>query len=365
MDKRLLVGISQGDINGIGYEIILKVLGDGRFNEVAPVLLIGSSRVAGYYKRFLESEEEPMNLSFNLVRTPEEIADKRYNVVNYSDEEVRVEPGGATEQSNEHAMLALRQALDYLDNNRIDVLVSAPMCDEAFGHEQATSLITYLSKRYESEFLLPLYVGEHMKMAFLTPGGGIKETLEMLTIQNMVNRLKMLNRALVRDFAADKPRIAVLALNASSGDGKFGEEEESVIKPAIAEARNSGIMAVGPYAADIFFAGRQYMNFDAVLALYNDQGMIPFREAEGFGGALLIAGLPEVLTTTIHGTAFDIVEKGVADDSSLRQAIYLALDVYARREEYKELTSDPLRKYDLGGDKRESELNVEQIAGID
>lgn len=364
MEEKLIVGLTQGDINGVGSEILVKMLADNKMNEFCVPLVIGSSKVMGYYKKGIDDVEEPVNLTMNLVQKPEDASDKRVNIINCFSDDVKVEPGIETKISDECAMLSLKRGLDYIDEAKIDVLVSAPMGDYAFDLERTTSLIHYLSTRYESNFLLPIFVGERMKVAFISSGKSVKDSLAQLTVANIVKRLKMINRAMVKDFAVDKPRIAVLALNVSTGDGIFGDEEERVIKPAIMEAREEGIFAVGPYAADRFFAEKLYEKFDIVLALHNDQGMIPFKEVEGNGGVLSVAGLPCVFTTPVHGMAYDIIDKQCADESGMRNSLYLGIDIYRNRVEYAELTANPLKKYDVGGDRKESDMNVDQIAGV-
>lgn len=364
MEEKLIIGLAQGDINGIGSELLVKLLSDNKMCEVCTPLVIGSSKVLAYYKKGLERNDEPINLTMNLVQKPEDASDKRSNIINCFSDEIRVDPGIETRDSDECAMLALRQGLDYVDDNRVDALVTAPMGDYAFDLERATSLIHYLSVRYESDYLMPLYIGEKMKLAFLTSGKSVRDSLSQLTIPNLIKRLKMINRALIRDFALDKPRIAILSLNASTGDGIFGDEEERIIKPAIVQAREEGVFVVGPYSADRFFAEAIYEKYDIVLALHHDQGLIPFKYIEGNSGVISIAGLPCVLTTPVHGMGYNMVERGDADESGMRNSIYLAIDIYKNRVQYSELTANPLKQYDVGGDRRETDLNVEQIAGV-
>ena len=364
MSEKLTGGIAQGDTNGVGYELILKVLGDNRMTELFTPVLIGSSKVASFYRKKIVDQEEGGNVSLNLVQKPEEAAEGRNNIINCLDDEFKVEPGAESQASDQAAVTSLKMGLDFVDRNRLDFMVSAPMGDNAFSVENAASLIQYLAARYETDFLLPLFIGRHIKMAFLSSAKNFNEAISNLTVENIVQRLKMMNRALVRDFSKDKPMMAVLALNASVGDGMFGEEEEKIIKPAIQSVRDEGIMACGPYAADRFFAERIYEKFDAVLVLHNDQGMIPFKSVEEYGGSVLIAGLPFVFTTTVGGMAFDIAGKGTAEETSMRDAVYLAIDVYRNRKQYSELTRNHLRHYEIGGDRRESEMNVEQIAGL-
>lgn len=364
MKDKMIVGLTQGDINGIGSEILVKMLSDNKMCEICTPLVIGSSKVMGFYKKGIESEEDPINLTMNLVQKPEEASDKRTNIINCFSDEIKVEPGIETKDSDECAMLALKQGFDYIDNQRIDVLVSAPMGDYAFDLERTTSLIHYLATRYESDYLMPLYVGERIKLAFISSGKSVRDSISQLTIPNLLKRFMMIKRSMVRDFGIDKPKIAVLALNASTGDGIFGDEEERIIKPAIDQAREENIFVVGPYAADRFFMDKIYEQFDVVLTLHNDQGMIPFKAIEGHGGAILVAGLPCVFTTPVHGMGYDIVDKGCAEINGMCNALYLAKDVYYARQEYERLTANPLKRYDVGGDKRESDLNVDQIAGV-
>ncbi|MFR8082635.1 MAG: 4-hydroxythreonine-4-phosphate dehydrogenase PdxA, partial [Odoribacter splanchnicus] len=255
-------------------------------------------------------------------------------------------------------------ALTALDRNEIDVLVGAPQGCNSF--KPAASCPVFFSERYETRNVMPLLVGEKMKMGFVTNHLPFRDIAGNITVNNIYYKLKLLDACLKKDFTIRKPRIAVLGLNPHSGENcMYGEEEKNVIIPAIERARDNGIMALGPYAPDGLFSGVEFEKFDVILAMYHDQGMIPFKTIEGNEGAVLLAGLPIVYTSTVHGMAYDITGQGIADESGMRNALYLAIDVYNNRQMNAELAQNPLRHYDIASNSNESDLNVEQIAGIE
>lgn len=361
MENRLKVGVTHGDINGIGYELIVKMMAENKVCEVCTPILYGSSKVAAYHRKSLNVE----NFSLNSIQNPQEANSKRCNVINCVDDAVKVDLGRETPESDEASMIALKCALDDLDKKELDVLVGAPVGCAAFKLENVSGCLEYLAKRYEAKNVMPLLIGEKMKVAFATTHIAFKDIPEHITIMNIVNKLRGLESCLRKDFIIRKARIAVLGLNPHAGEnGQFGEEEKNILVPAIEKARNNGVLAFGPYAADRFFSGTDFEKFDVVLAMYHDQGMIPFKSIEGNSGAVFISGLPVIYASTVHGTAFDIVGQGIGDEQALRNAMYVAIDVFNNRIQNKELANNPLDHYDIAGNSNESDLNVEQIAGI-
>lgn len=361
MENRLTAGITHGDVNGIGYELIIKMMAENRICEICTPILYGSSKVAAYHRKTLNIE----NFNLNSIQIPQEANPKRCNVINCVDENVKVELGKETSESDEAAMTALNKALEDLDARSIDILVAAPQGVRSFTTENSADCPDFLTKRYQVKSVMPLLTGRKMKIGFVTTHLPFRDILQHITPVTVLSKLKMLDNCLQKDFTIRKPRIAVLGLNPHTGEScTFGEEEKNILLPAIDKARENGIMALGPYAPDTLFSETEFEKFDAILALYHDQGMIPFKAIEGNEGAVLMAGLPIVYTSTVSGTAFDLVGQGTADDTGLRNALYLAIDVYNNRKRNAELSVNPLQHYDVAGNTNESDLNVEQIAGV-
>lgn len=359
MENRLIAGITHGDVNGIGYELIIKMMAENKICEVCTPLLFGSSKVAAYHRKALNVE----NFSLNSIQKAPEANARRCNIINCVDDAIKVDLGQETPESDEAAMIALNAALECLDHKEIDVLVGAPQGCNSF--QPASSCPAFFAQRYDAHHVMPLLVGEKMKMGFVTNHLPIKEVVENITVNNIYNKLKLLDNCMKKDFTIRKPRIAVLGLNPHNGEsGLYGEEEKNIIIPALEKARNSGIMALGPYAADGLFSGIEFEKFDVVLAMYHDQGMIPFKTIEGNGGAVLLAGLPVVYTSTVHGMAYDITGQGIADEQGMRNALYLALDVFTNRMANADLAQNTLKHYDIASNSNETDLNVEQIAGV-
>lgn len=359
MENRLKVGITHGDVNGIGYELIIKMMAENRLCEVCTPILYGSSKVAAYHRKTLNVE----NFNLNSIQNAQEANSKRCNIINCVDDAIKVDLGRETPESDEASMIALTVALKDLDAKGLDVLVGAPQGSHSFQPEMNCS--AFLAKRYEAKNMMPLLVGEKMKMGFVTTHVPFQEITANITVANIYNKLRLLDSCLQRDFTIRKPRIAVLGLNPYSGENTmYGEEEKTIILPAIEKARANGVMAFGPYAADSLFSGIEFEKFDVILAMYHDQGMIPFKSIEGHAGAVLMAGLPVVYTSTVHGMAYDIVGKDTCDESGMRNALYLAIDVYNNRIANAGLLENPLKHYDIAGNANESDLNVEQIAGL-
>jgi 4-hydroxythreonine-4-phosphate dehydrogenase len=342
-DAKIKVGISQGDINGISYEVIIKALNDSRMNDICTPILYGSPKVAAYHRKALDIE----NFSFNAIRTADEANPKRANLINVLDDNVRVELGKSTKMAGEASLVALDKMVADMQTGNIDAVVTAPICKEnikeagfAFpGHTE------YFQKQFNSEDVLMLMVFNEIRIGVVTAHLPLKDVSEALTTEVVYNKIKVLGDSLVRDFGLSKGKIAVLGLNPHAGDnGIIGTEDRDVIKPAIDKARDEGIMAVGPFPADGFFGSGAHTQYDAVLAMYHDQGLIPFKVLSQGEGINYSAGLPIVRTSPGHGTAFDIVGKDLGNPASMRNAIYLAADISRNRKMYEEISADPLKK---------------------
>jgi len=339
---KIRLGISHGDINGIGYEVIIKALLDNRINEFFIPILYGSSKVLAYHRKALDIE----NFSMNNIRIASEANSKRSNIINCIDENIRVELGKSTEIAGEASVMALDRALDDLKSGQIDALVTAPINKENIqsrdfkfpGHTD------YLKHKAGVNEVLMLMVGENLKVGVVTAHVPLKDVAAMLNEEKILENIRILNKCLLVDFNIRKPKIAVLGLNPHAGDnGIIGKEEIDIIIPAIKKANNEGITALGPYAADGFFGSKDYQKFDAILAMYHDQGLAPFKALSFSSGVNYTAGLPFVRTSPAHGTAYEIAGKNEASEDSFRQAMYLALDIHRNRQMYKELTQNPLK----------------------
>lgn len=361
-NRMIRVGITHGDINGVGYEIILKTLSDPRFVELCTPVVYGSAKVAAYHRKALEME--PVN--FNIVSNAELVVDGQNNLINCVDEEIKVEIGRPSEQGGAAAFAALERAVEDLKNGEIDLLVTAPinkynMQSEAFtfpGHTE------YLEQRLadEGEKALMILLSDSVRVALVTghiPISGISPTISEELI---LEKLRIFKHSLQHDFGVRKPRIAVLSLNPHAGEaGLLGDEERLIISPAIEKANKEGILSFGPYAADGFFGTRRYKHFDGVLAMYHDQALAPFKAIAMDEGVNFTAGLRYIRTSPDHGTAYDIAGKNMASEESFRQAIYTAIDVYRCREFDDEAHASPLRRQyvDRSGDREVLDLTSE------
>lgn len=337
------VGITHGDTNGIGYEIILKAFAENAMFELCTPVVYGSAKVAAYHRKGLALET-----NYRTVTSAEEAEEGCLNLVNCFEEEVRIEFGQVSAEAGHAAFLALERATEDLRAGRIDVLVTAPICKQAIqsadfrfpGHTE------YLSDRLggDDEPLMIL-ANSLMRVALATAHVPHKDVAAALTAETVERKIGQLYRSLRRDFLLSAPRVAVLGLNPHNGDGgALGTEEQDVIVPAIAAAVQAGIPCFGPYSADGFFGSGMYTHFDGVLAMYHDQGLAPFKALSMDDGVNFTAGLPFVRTSPDHGTAFDIAGRGEASEASLRQAIYMALDIYRNRKADDAAYADPLPK---------------------
>lgn len=340
------VGITHGDINGIGYEVIIKSLLDSRIYGICTPIIYGSPKVAAYHRKALDIE----NFNLNSIKTPEEASPKRTSIINCVDDDVRVELGKSTPIAGEASRQALMRAVSDLKNNKIQALVTAPINklsiqSEEFEHKGHTE---FLKEYFGAEEVLMLMAGDLMKVGVVTTHIPLARVSEILSTEAILTKIKILNEALVKDFGIRKPRLAVLGLNPHAGEeGILGSEEKEVIIPAIEKAREMRYTVFGPFPSDGFFGSGDFARFDAILAMYHDQGLIPFKTLIPDEGVNYTAGLPIIRTSPAHGTAFEIAGSNRARYGSFRKALYMACDIYRNRMQYEALTSNPLPDRDI------------------
>jgi 4-hydroxythreonine-4-phosphate dehydrogenase len=352
------VGITHGDINGIGYEVIMKTLLDPRILEMCIPIVYGSPKVAAYHRKALNIN----NLSFNHIRSTKEAHPKKAHIINCIDDNIRVELGKSTPSAGESSFMALERACFDLQNGFIDVLITGPINKDNIqsdkfkfpGHTE------YLAEKFNAEDYAMLMVSETMKIGVVTTHLPLAKVSENLTKEAILSKIRIIAKSLQQDFAITKPKIAVFGLNPHAGDnGLLGNEEKEVILPAIIQAKKEGIIALGPYPADGFFGSQDYRKFDAILAMYHDQGMIPFKMTSFGNGVNYTAGLPVIRTSPSHGTAYSIAGENVASPDSFRHSLYLAIDIYKSREIYSEITKNPLKKYEINPNQVDESVDIE------
>lgn len=344
MEKdKVVIGITHGDFNGIGYEVILKALSDNRVFESFTPVIYGSSKVAAYYRKHLDIQ----NMNLNIVNSIKEINPKRVNIINCVDEELKVEFGRSTPEAGIAAFKALEQASEDLKQGFLNAIVTAPINKENIqsdsfhfpGHTE------YLQEKFGGEKnAVMMLANDIMRVAVVTGHIPVKDVSSALTEELILEKLIVLNEALKKDFSITRPRIAVLGLNPHAGDnGVIGNEEQKIIIPAIKKAEEQGIVCVGPYPADGFFGSDTFGKFDAILAMYHDQGLIPFKALSMKSGVNVTLGLPIIRTSPAHGTAYDLAGENKASEESFCHALYMAYDIYIRRSWNEEIGRNPLK----------------------
>ena len=344
MSDKIKVGITHGDFNGIGYEVILKMIDDNRICELCTPIIYGSAKIAANYRKQL-GLQGPAPVQ---IHQPSEAPDGQAAIINVIGEEAHVEPGHPSPEAGKAAFEALERAVSDLRAGKIDVLVTAPI-NKATIHSEFFTFpghTEYLETSLgDGNKALMILFNDVIRVALATVHLPVSKIAEAITKESLVEKIKMFNLSLNKEFGIVKPRIAVLGLNPHSGDeGLLGSEEKDIILPAIEECRAEKIHVFGPYAADGFFGSGNYAKFDGVLAMYHDQGLAPFKTLAGASGVNFTAGLPFVRTSPDHGTGFDIAGKGEADPDSMRQAVYAAIDIFRNRENWAERTANPLRR---------------------
>ncbi|WP_369048154.1 4-hydroxythreonine-4-phosphate dehydrogenase PdxA [Tenacibaculum sp. UWU-22] len=341
MDKsdKIIVGISLGDLNGIGIEIILKTFQDKRMLEFCTPVLFGSSKVVSYHKKIL-GIETPINGVTNIAQ----LSNNKVNLLNIWKEEVPIELGKATKIAGEYAAKSLISSVTHLKENKIDVLLTAPINKETIqsknfnfpGHTE------FLKANLEGDSLMILMANK-LRVGLITGHIPIAKVATTITPKLIKEKVAIMHTALVQDFGINKPKIAILGLNPHNGDnGVIGNEENEMITPTINQIKETGKLVFGPYAADGFFGSETYKQFDGILAMYHDQGLAPFKSLAFGNGVNYTAGLTEIRTSPDHGTGFDIAGKNLANPTSFKEALFAAINIFKTRKEYKELTKKPL-----------------------
>ncbi len=364
MEERLIkVGITHGDINGIGYEVILKTFADARMTELCTPVIYGSSKVAAYHRKALDLPA----MNMNIITQAEEAGLNRVNIINCINDDVKVELSQSTPAAGDAAYKSLEAAVADLKRGAIDVLLTAPINKHNIQNEDFhfPGHTEYLEQHFaeQGRKALMILLNDRLRVALVTGHIPVSQIASSIRKEDIINKLRIFNHSLKKDFGIVKPRIAVLALNPHAGDaGLLGSEEETIIVPAMQEAESKGIMSFGPYAVDGFFGSRMYERFDGVLAMYHDQGLAPFKALAMDNGVNYTAGLSIVRTSPAHGTAYDIAGQNVASEDSFRQALYTAIDIYRNRLRYMEATANPLRKqyFDKGGDNEKLDLTKDE-----
>ena len=338
-----VIGISCGDVNGIGTELIIKTFSDNRILEHCTPVIFASNKLINFYRKTMPE----LNLNYSSTKEFNRINHKQVNLFNCWEEDIQVTPGQLTETGGKYAILSLQTAVAALKQKQIDGLVTAPIHKKNIQSAEFnfTGHTPYLKEMFGVKDVVMMLCAGDFRVALVTEHVPVGEVAQYITKDKILSKLSLINQSLQKDFGIEKPKIAVLGLNPHAGDeGLIGKEEESIIKPAIKEARNNNMLVVGPYSADAFFARRSFERFDAVLAMYHDQGLIPFKTLATGEGVNFTAGLPAVRTSPDHGVAFDIAGKDKADPSSFMTAIFECIDIINRRNGYHESRKNPLRK---------------------
>jgi 4-hydroxythreonine-4-phosphate dehydrogenase len=342
-DKKPVIGFTCGDLNGIGVEIIIKTLGDNRILDFCTPIIFANNKLINFYRKSLPE----ININFTSVKELNRINHKQINLFNCWEEEVNINPGILNEIGGKYAVKSLTSAGQALKDNLIHGLVTAPIHKSNTQTEnfKFTGHTPYLKNLFGAVDIAMFMIADNMRVALLTEHVAVHDIAKNITKDNIISKLQVINNSLKRDFNINKPRVAVLGLNPHAGDeGLIGKEEEEIIKPAIKDSKHRDVFCFGPYPADAFFARGQYEKFDAVLAMYHDQGLIPFKSLAIGEGVNYTAGLPGVRTSPDHGVAFDIAGQGKADEASFREAIYKCIDIIIGRHEYDEQHKNPLNK---------------------
>lgn len=342
MSNKIKIGISIGDVNGIGLEVILKTLSENRILDYCTPIVYGHTKVASYHRKALGLSD----FVFNVINSADAANPKKANLINCWEEDVKIDLGVSNEIGGKYALLSLEKATDDLINGNIDALVTAPINkhniqSDTFNFPGHTE---YLQERSGSDDVLMFLISEDIRVGVVTGHIPITEVSSSITKDKIVKKLVMMNESLKKDFWVEKPKIAVLGLNPHAGDnGLLGKEEADIIAPAIQEAFDKGVICFGPYPADGFFGNGGYKQFDAVLAMYHDQGLIPFKTIAFSTGVNYSAGLKIVRTSPDHGTGYDIAGKNLADPTSFIEAVFAATHIVKNRREQEELLKNQLR----------------------
>ena len=351
--KRLVVGITQGDSNGIGYEVIIKALADPRILDMLTPVVYGSSKIFGFYKKTVHEVE---HIDTNVIASAKDAFPKRINVLNCLPDNVFAEPGGSTPESAKAAITSLECAVRDLKAGLLDVLVTGPInkrsvSEAGFGFPGHTE---FLQQAFGVGDVTMFMISQRLKVGVVTGHVPLRDVPGAISKEKILSKLRLMKASLEQDFGIDDPRIAVLSLNPHSGDsGLLGHEEQDIIIPAIREAAAEGIQAFGPFSPDGYFGMGMYEKFDATLAMYHDQGLAPFKAIAFEDGVNYTAGLPVVRTSPDHGTAFELAGRDEADPRSMRSAIFLAIDIWNKRRDWERIQKNKLEEKPMEDEPRE------------
>lgn len=339
--EKPIIGITTGDLNGVGLEIIIKIFSDVRMLDHCTPVIFASNKAINYYRRIVEDHP----LHFTSTKNFNQINPKQVNVFNCWEEEVSIQPGVLSDVAGKYAVRSLTVAAQCLKDGNIDALVTAPIhkSNTQLPDFEFTGHTPYLQEKFGAKDVVMMLYDQDFRVALVTEHLPISKVAENITVDRILSKLQILEDSLIKDFGIDKPKIGVLGLNPHCGDqGLIGHEDLEIIKPAIDQAQEKGTLVFGPYSADGFFARRYDTKFDAVLAMYHDQGLIPFKSLCQGEGVNYTAGLPIVRTSPDHGVAFDIAGQNIANPDSMREAIFQAIDILQQRKRYAENTANPL-----------------------
>ncbi|KQB99569.1 4-hydroxythreonine-4-phosphate dehydrogenase PdxA [Pedobacter sp. Hv1] len=342
MSDKVKIGISIGDVNGIGLEVILKTFAENKMLDYCTPIIYGHTKVASFHRKALHMND----LVFNVIHQPADANPRKVNMVNCWEEDVKIDLGVANETGGKYALLSLQRATDDLVSGAIDALVTAPINKNNIQSENFNfpGHTEYLQERSGSNDVLMFLISETLRVGVVTGHIPVFEVPKAISREKIVKKLQLINESLKKDFWIEKPKIAVLGLNPHASDnGLLGKEEAEIISPAIQEAFDKGIICFGPYPADGFFGNGTYTQFDAVLAMYHDQGLIPFKTIAFSTGVNYTAGLKFVRTSPDHGTGYDIAGKNIADPTSFMEAVFAAIHIVKHRREQEKLLGNQLR----------------------
>ncbi|MDR1716266.1 MAG: 4-hydroxythreonine-4-phosphate dehydrogenase PdxA [Prevotella sp.] len=357
------VGITQGDINGIGYEVILKTFADIRMAEMCIPVIYGSAKVASFHRKAMELQP----VSFNQINNAKDAVINKVNIINCINEDTKIEIGQSTAIAGEAAYKSLEKAVADLKNGLIDVLVTAPINKHNIQREDFhfPGHTEYLEERFgkDGDKSLMILIKDSLRIALVTGHIPLADVPKSLTKEKIMDAAMRFEASLKRDFRIGRPRIAVLSLNPHAGEnGLLGTEENDIITPAIKELQDRKVLCFGPYPADGFFGAGEFAKFDGILAMYHDQGLAPFKTLAMEDGVNFTAGLPIIRTSPAHGTAYGIAGKNEASEESFRQAVYMAIDTFGNRMEFDKAHANPLKKLyiERGGDNEVLDLTAEE-----
>ncbi len=339
-DHKIRIGITQGDPNGVGLEVIIKTFMDPQMLDLCTPVLFGSQKTFSHHRKSLNVE-----MRFNQVRNAESATERQFNIVNVYEEDIPVEFGSSTELAGKYSLKSIEAACEALEKKTIDALVTAPINKHNIQSPtfQFKGHTDYLEARFKGGALM-FMCADRLRVGVVTEHVPLANVSAIINQEKIVQKIKMMHKSLVEDFGIRKPKIAVLGLNPHAGDaGVIGSEEKSVIAPAVEQAKKEGMFVMGPYSADGFFGSAQYLKFDAVLAMYHDQGLVPFKAIAFETGVNYTAGLPIIRTSPDHGVGYDIAGQNKASEESFRSAVYMACDIFKTRAEEKAITANTLK----------------------